>query len=303
MGVAWQHLRRSYPWPEVRRFFGMVPIRFDAVLTGLVWAFFQLSWVRWATGLGWWFVAEYWLHRGLLHRPSPFSARHWAHHLDPADDRWWPVPPPWTLALAGGAALVFMGTAGWFLGGGMLTGFLTGLLYFEWCHYAAHHPITPWTPIGRWIKRRHLQHHDINETVWYGISPGAGVMDWVFGTGPREPVPLRRAQPPQRKQEAPSPFLQWWAALPEGQRKALEVEASCWWLSQPGVSVMELARRRESLSRRGVTWQRALEAWCVKRGLWRGEDSDPEGVTTSSSPLLIQNGEVNGTAARAQRTY
>lgn len=265
---AWHGLQARYPWSEVRRFARLAPIRFDAILLAAVWVLFPPRWGQWALGLGWWFVAEYWLHRRVLHRASPFSARHRAHHQEPEDDRWWPVPPAWALELTAGAAGVFMGTAGWRAGGGMLTGFLSGLLYFEWCHFVAHHAVTPWSSVGRWIKRRHLEHHYVNPAVWYGISPGAGVLDWVFATGPRQTLPVERVEAARPAETLPSPFLQWWEHLPAEQRQALEHEVARWWLLRPGLSVWEMAQRREALARRGVAWQRALEAWCVQRGLW-----------------------------------
>jgi 4-hydroxysphinganine ceramide fatty acyl 2-hydroxylase len=278
---AFQGLQTSYPWSEVKRFARLAPIRFDAVLLAVVWALFLPSWEHWALGLGWWFVAEYWLHRRVLHGASPFSSRHWAHHRDPEDERWWPVPPAWTLELTAGAAVGFMGTAGWRAGGGMLGGFLSGLLYFEWCHFVAHHAVTPWSAVGRWIKRRHLEHHYVNETVWYGISPGAGGLDWVFGTGPRNTPPFHRAEAVRRPETPPSPFWQWWERLPADRRQALESEAARWWLLTPGLSVVEMARRREALGRQGVAWQRALEAWCVQRGLWA---QDTPGTEQSIQP-------------------
>jgi hypothetical protein len=53
-------------------------------------------------------------------------------------------------------------------------------LYYQWMHYASHRPITPATRWGRWMKKKHLLHHYLDDQSWYGVSHP--VMDYMLST-------------------------------------------------------------------------------------------------------------------------
>lgn len=133
-----------------------------------------------AGGLAWTF-AEYWLHRGPMHRPGardPLGTQHRAHHIDPA------ATDP--LARAGGvvgvAALGWLATqpAGARLGSvadGLAVGWALGYAAYDRLHWNVHHrpPAQPNDP----RRRRHLDHH-VNPRRNFGVT--TSLWDRAFGT-------------------------------------------------------------------------------------------------------------------------
>lgn len=140
-------------------------------------------------GLALFFVSEYTTHRFFFHMAppkNPFLRKaihrlHYHHHEEPNDlhllflPLWYSLPQ---LVLFGGAAWWITGQPG--LAAGLLLGSMGLLLYYEWCHYVAHRPITPLTPWGKWMKKYHLWHHFKNEHYWYGVTNPS--IDLLLGT-------------------------------------------------------------------------------------------------------------------------
>lgn len=155
----------------------------------------------------------------------------------------------------------------------------------------AHRPIAPRTPVGRWIKRRHLAHHVWNDAVWFGITPGAGVLDHLFGTAPSHlpPRPKGEEAPPLRLPRAQDPlrehFQQWWESLPPTLSQAWADAAARAWLHAPGLTVMEGARRRHARAMESKAWQGALAEWCQAQGLWTPPLADTRSQVRTSSEV------------------
>ena len=139
-------------------------------------------------GLGFWFFAEYILHRFLLHMRAPkqeFLAKlhrriHWIHHQRP-DEREFLFVPLWGVIPLYAIA---MGLGYWV--GGLVTTFAAGLGFalvfgiYETTHLAAHVNYHPRSRLGRLMKRHHLLHHYKNEAYWYGVTHP--MMDMMLGT-------------------------------------------------------------------------------------------------------------------------
>jgi 4-hydroxysphinganine ceramide fatty acyl 2-hydroxylase len=142
-----------------------------------------------ATGAALFYLTEYSTHRFLFHAsPSRWAwlrakqhRLHYDHHLEPARldllflPLWYVVPNMIVTAALAYAVLRNGGEVAALALGAMLA-----LLHYEWVHFVAHVPHTPWTPAGRWMKRYHLRHHFVNEKLWFGVSNPA--MDVVYRT-------------------------------------------------------------------------------------------------------------------------
>ena len=142
-----------------------------------------------AAGAALFYLTEYSTHRFLFHaRPSQWAwlrakqhRLHYDHHLEPARldllflPLWYVVPNMIVTAALAYAVLRNGGEVAALAVGAMLA-----LLHYEWVHFVAHVPHTPWTPVGRWMKRYHLRHHFVNEKLWFGVSNPA--MDVVYRT-------------------------------------------------------------------------------------------------------------------------
>jgi sterol desaturase/sphingolipid hydroxylase (fatty acid hydroxylase superfamily) len=76
---------------------------------------------------------------------------------------------------------VLFGISHWV--GPVLSGFITGYLFYDLTHYATHHfPMR--RGIWKWLKRYHMQHHYKTPNQRYGVS--SPLWDFVFGTRPVE---------------------------------------------------------------------------------------------------------------------
>ncbi len=179
----------------VREFLGFPDILIMGLLTVLVTAF---AWLRGPApqvlaatlvGVGLFFVSEYATHRFLFHMAPPRSAflrkmiyrLHYHHHEEPNDLHllflpiWYSIPQ---FTVTGGLTWLVTGQIA--LGAAFASGSMLLLMYYEWCHYVAHRPITPLTAWGRWMKRYHLWHHFKNEHYWYGVTNPS--FDLLMGT-------------------------------------------------------------------------------------------------------------------------
>ncbi|WP_248926088.1 sterol desaturase family protein [Paenibacillus hamazuiensis] len=139
-------------------------------------------------------IVEYVVHRYILHefpRIAPFAYKgHVAHHQAPSDIKY--LFGPVSIDMV---SYVIVLLATWLLTGynwnmtwSVLFGASGFQLYYQWKHYVSHRPITPLTPWGKWLKKKHLLHHHKDETTWYGVSNP--VLDIVMGTNrPKETKP------------------------------------------------------------------------------------------------------------------
>ncbi len=137
-------------------------------------------------GLLVWTLTEYVLHRWAFHFPakSKFGKRivflfHGNHHDVPNDKTRLVFPPVpailimlllwqfFALFVPSQFIEVFMGS------------FTIGYLCYDYIHYATHHfPMT--SPVGKYLRKYHLQHHYQGRAGKYGVSNP--LWDYIFGT-------------------------------------------------------------------------------------------------------------------------
>lgn len=131
-------------------------------------------------GLGAWTLAEYLLHRWMLHGVDPFRAWHVAHHADASAPIRVPVlfSAVLVLGLVGVPALLFGRSS---IGAPLSAGMLLGYLLQE----AVHQRLHATAPCGRWLawrRRMHGHHHFRDQTLGYGTL--TDFWDRCFGTLP-----------------------------------------------------------------------------------------------------------------------
>ncbi|MFD2611791.1 sterol desaturase family protein [Paenibacillus gansuensis] len=157
------------------------------------------SWAAIASGALTYTFSEYAIHRFLFHLKPPknrlflsFLRRlHYDHHVVPDDIKLMLLPVWYSLPLISGVCvLLYVLTGDTKTTAAFFTGTAGFLLYYEWTHYAAHRPIVPRTPWGRWMKKVHLWHHFQNEHYWFGVTNT--LYDRLFGTF-REPKQTERS--------------------------------------------------------------------------------------------------------------
>ncbi|MFD1738955.1 sterol desaturase family protein [Bacillus salitolerans] len=155
---------------------------FTHLASGILWIYILL-------GILLYIVSEYTTHRFFFHMKAPknklflkFMKRiHYDHHDDPDDVKllflpiWYSLPQLGILV-----GIVTLLTDHISYGLAVFIGSATTLLYYEWSHFVAHHPIQPKTVFGKWMKKLHLLHHYKNENYWYGVTNPS--MDYLFGT-------------------------------------------------------------------------------------------------------------------------
>lgn len=152
-----------------------------------------------AAGLAMWTLAEYGMHRFLLHlllRRKLFvpvlarhtSALHAYHHERPASEAYvaasmWVAFP----ISIGNAGLFYLATGSAAVAALLVAGFACGFMLYEWVHYLSHCRKAK-NPITRYLKRYHLRHHTLDEGC-YGVT--TPLWDFVFRT--HVSAPARRA--------------------------------------------------------------------------------------------------------------
>ncbi len=138
-----------------------------------------------AAGLATWTLAEYGVHRWVMHRRGgrdPLAVEHRIHHARPELTSL----PLRLLGHAGvhvGALLVGAAARRPAVG----IGFGAGYSLYEGLHWRAHHR-PPW----RWertLRRRHLAHHAAGAGANFGVT--LPLWDRVFGTEDPRPAPVR----------------------------------------------------------------------------------------------------------------
>jgi sterol desaturase/sphingolipid hydroxylase (fatty acid hydroxylase superfamily) len=127
-----------------------------------------------------WTLAEYGIHRFVLHRIAPFTSLHDAHHRMPLEL----IGTPTWLSLSIILGVVFL--PAWALGSiniasGLTVGVMTGFLWYGVVHHAIHHR-KPRAIASRLLKasRRHARHHYSREGGNFGVT--TPFWDHVFGT-------------------------------------------------------------------------------------------------------------------------
>jgi len=147
-------------------------------------------------GLGSWWLAEYGLHRYVLHGVQPFKRWHAEHHRRPTALMGSPT------AISAALFAVFVAVPAWWLLGkwpaiALTFGQITGYLAYGLTHHATHHAV-PLQSLQRsaWLARRrrwHAVHHAKRADHPAGRGPGnygvsTGAWDKVFGTQRAEPA-------------------------------------------------------------------------------------------------------------------
>jgi len=136
------------------------------------------------TGLLVWSLVEYVLHRYGFH----FAAKSWLgkrlvflfhglHHDDPSDATRLVMPPLPGIVLGYMFYLLFSTIVAAPYLDLFFAFFMIGYLIYDYIHYATHHfPMT--NPIGRFLKKYHLQHHYSGDYCKFGVSNP--LWDYVF---------------------------------------------------------------------------------------------------------------------------
>ena len=139
-----------------------------------------------------WTFTEYTMHRYVFHWDAKSRAGkyfvflfHGLHHDDPQDPTRLVMPPVPAIILSGSLYLIFS-----FLFPAkylqvIMAYFMIGYLCYDYIHYATHHfPMT--NPVGKYLRKYHLQHHFSGERSKYGVS--SPIWDYIFKTtsGPKD---------------------------------------------------------------------------------------------------------------------
>jgi 4-hydroxysphinganine ceramide fatty acyl 2-hydroxylase len=145
----------------------------------------SIAWLAFAAGIVLFVFIEYAVHRFILHEfpkllPTAYQG-HVAHHEHPSDSQHLYGPIHYDLA---GYICLFL--LSWALTGSknlasaLLFGLITCQCYYQWKHFVSHRPIVPVTRWGKWVKKKHLLHHYLDDHAWFGVSNP--IMDKLLGT-------------------------------------------------------------------------------------------------------------------------
>ena len=129
-------------------------------------------------GLLFWTLAEYFLHRFVLHGWPYFAKFHQAHHDEPRAM----IAAPTLFSLGTFTSIALLPAtllAGLWLALPWFAGFLTGYLAFGAIHHIVHHSESQHVVI-RHFKRMHARHHHGTEQQNFGVL--TSFWDRVFGT-------------------------------------------------------------------------------------------------------------------------
>ncbi|PZO91261.1 MAG: fatty acid hydroxylase [Sphingomonas sanxanigenens] len=140
------------------------------------------------SGLLFWTLFEYAMHRYLFHWDSDWKPVEWVvflihgnHHVHPNDRIRNLMPPVISVpvsALIWGACAALFGSAGTWI----FLGFISGYVIYDLVHFACHQwPMRG--ALGMALKRHHMRHHHISEHGNFAIS--AIFWDRVFGSNIR----------------------------------------------------------------------------------------------------------------------
>jgi hypothetical protein len=144
-----------------------------------------ISWVGFAAGIVLVILTEYLVHRFILHEfpkliPAMYRG-HVAHHEHPTDTDHLFGPVRYDLtAYLFIFALLWLCSGNVHLAASFVLGAVICQLFYQWKHFVSHRPIVPITPWGKWMKKKHLLHHHLDDHAWYGVSNP--VLDVLLGT-------------------------------------------------------------------------------------------------------------------------
>lgn len=159
---------------------------YPAVAAGFIAAAIVRAPSRWEStcsavvvGIASWTLAEYLLHRYILHHLPWVKEMHDAHHKD--QKALIGTPTYLTLIFMLGAVTVpSVLLAGAPIGCGFTAGMMLGYLWYVATHYGLHNwKVRPKGYFSR-LRRRHALHHHYDELGNFGVT--SGFWDYIFGT-------------------------------------------------------------------------------------------------------------------------
>ena len=128
------------------------------------------------SGIVFWSLAEYFLHRFIFHFPAKSKLGkkihfifHGVHHDYPSDSKRLVMPPSVSIPLAVVFYFVFLAIFGQDLMLPFFAGFIVGYLFYDITHYAIHH-FNMHNKFWLAIKNHHMLHHYQDEFKGYGVS-------------------------------------------------------------------------------------------------------------------------------------
>ncbi len=126
-----------------------------------------------------WTLAEYLVHRFVLHHIPLFSKMHFEHH----DEALELIGTPTLMSLFFLLVVVLLPL--YFFTGTHITlcgmaGFLTGYIAYVWVHYAVHHKGSGGFKFMRKLKRQHAVHHHGTSEYNFGVT--TDIWDKIFRT-------------------------------------------------------------------------------------------------------------------------
>jgi len=144
-----------------------------------------MTWLVIAIGVLLFGLFEYITHRYLLHEwprlASTMYKGHMAHHEHPNENKYLFGPARYDMVAYAIYYIVLLAiTRSFHMSSAITLGSSSLQYYYQWMHFVAHRPIKIITPWGRWMKKKHLLHHHMDEHAWYGVSNP--VMDVIMGT-------------------------------------------------------------------------------------------------------------------------
>jgi sterol desaturase/sphingolipid hydroxylase (fatty acid hydroxylase superfamily) len=152
----------------------------------------RLGWVAvCVAGVGVWTLAEYIIHRYVLHHVPYFSVMHEVHH----DEQQALVGTPFWMSSVFFILIAFLPANylfGPYLATALTAGLMIGYFWYAFVHHVIHHWHLRHDTYLYKLKRRHAQHHYTDEGGNFGVTNG--IWDKVFGTdiGQRAPAAAGR---------------------------------------------------------------------------------------------------------------
>ncbi len=173
--------------------FFVYPFVLIALMAATLWSgadFDPLLWiVAVLAGLAFWTLAEYIIHRVVLHNVGYFRDLHDQHHASPTELIGTPIWMSFSI-LAAAVVLPAWWLFGIPYGSGFSFGVTGGYLAYSFAHHVLHHwRITPDHPLYGW-KRTHALHHFRHDEGNFGVT--TPFWDHVFGTA------LTKSKPPRK---------------------------------------------------------------------------------------------------------
>ncbi len=139
-----------------------------------------------------WTFTEYILHRFVFHWDAKSRAGkyfvflfHGLHHDDPQDPTRLVMPPVPAVIIVAILWGLFSFIFPYKYLDVIMAYFLIGYLCYDYIHYATHH-FAMTSPVGKYLRKYHLQHHYSGECSKYGVS--SPLWDIIFKTtsGPKD---------------------------------------------------------------------------------------------------------------------